>query len=239
MSLKKEWCTELQDPIEISVINCTEIKEEITVIAFTKNVLDNETQFVVWQSMQVQSKAKFEYMSDIAVMAERTIDGVTYQSGPFPAKPGSSWIFYQDKKESAPCLQQGTGTRYNALFICLFYALDKSAFENTDGEYVMYSLRPLSWLGRATTFSLSKGDRVFITQFKVPVGSEAVFSVVPLLFFAIPKNMAQCGDILDVHKDLLGHCVVDITDYVGGLVVTVNWDTLKKAFMFSVGPNIV
>ena len=106
MSTKKEWCTE---PIEITVVNSSEIKKEITVVAFTKNVLDDsaKTQFVVWQSLQVQSKAKFEYTSDISVMAERTIEGVTYQSGPFPARPGDSWIFYQDKKESAPCLQQG------------------------------------------------------------------------------------------------------------------------------------
>ena len=243
MSTKKEWCAaEFEEPIEITVVNSTEIKKEITVIAFTKNILDDsaKTQFVVWQSLRVQSKAKFEYTSDISVMAERTIEGVTYQSGPFPAKPGDTWIFYQDKKESAPCLQQGIGKNILIILLVLgIMSIDKSAFENTDGEYVIYSLRPLSWLGRTTTFSLCKGNKVFVTQQNVPVGSEVVFSIVPFLFFAIPKTAAQSGDILDVCQDLLDYCVVDISDYVDGLVVTVTWNASTQTYMFSAGPKIV
>lgn len=85
--------SEIQNDIKITVLNKTS-KQDFTICVFARNDSINavDCPFIVWHTIQTQSKAEFVYPVKMGVGARfRTWQGIHNQCGPFVANAGSTW----------------------------------------------------------------------------------------------------------------------------------------------------
>ena len=121
---------------------------------------------------------------------------------------------------------------YSPLFSCAVTNQDV----NNEGTVVVKNLKPPGWSGRKYNIGLYKSDNLLVVKENFPVGEGARLNLETKLYFGIVKSKICLGQTIS-GEEISVLTPFDITEYLGGLQVTLSAEANSGKHSFS-GLNI-